>query len=98
VGSAQVSTLQPLLATHWIPVRDNEKTTRLARPDEVYFQRGNESQSLYANAFTFIDFGDRANFFLRQCGVKAEPSHKDIARLLLREPERMLRQAGSPSK
>jgi hypothetical protein len=97
VGTAQVSTLQPLSLNHWIPVQENGKV-RLARPDEVYFTTGDEGRSIYANAFTFIDFGERANFFLRQCGVKSEPSHKDIARLLLREPERMLRQAGSPSK
>lgn len=78
-------------------MKDGEKT-RLARLDEVYLASKAEVGSLYANAFTFVDFGPRANLFLTQCGVRSEPSHKDIARLLLREPDRMLRQAGSPEK
>ncbi|BEI84758.1 hypothetical protein CcaverHIS002_0501590 [Cutaneotrichosporon cavernicola] len=66
---------------------------RLARPDEVFLSSVH-TDSLYAWAFTFVDFGSSANMFLRNCGVKSEPSTKDIARLLLRSPERMLEQAG----
>lgn len=76
VGSAQLSSLSQLAVRPWIPVQDNERAIRLTRPDEVYFQSRSETHALYANAFTFIDFGERANAFLRQCGVKAEPSHK----------------------
>ncbi|TXT08933.1 hypothetical protein VHUM_02407 [Vanrija humicola] len=75
VGTAQVAALLPLSVQPFIPVQE-EKNIRLARPDEVYFASKSGVEPLYASAFTFIDFGERANLFLRQCNVKAEPSHK----------------------
>lgn len=56
-------------------MKDGEKT-RLFRLDEVYLASKADVGSLYANAFTFVDFGPRANLFLTQCGVRSEPSHK----------------------
>ena len=34
--------------------------------------------------FTYIDFGKKANKFLKDCGVKKRPSSIDIARLLVK--------------
>lgn len=67
--------MAPLARKAFIPVKDGEKT-RLARLDEVYLVSKVEVGSLYSNAFTFVDFGPRANLFLTQCGVRSEPSHK----------------------
>ncbi|KAF8415909.1 hypothetical protein L210DRAFT_876000, partial [Boletus edulis BED1] len=38
--------------------------------------------------FTFVDFGTKANHFLRACGSKDEPSVKDLAECLVDDPER----------
>ena len=53
-----------------------DKGVDLHRPADVYFTSRNDEKKLYSSAFTFVDFGDRANVFLRQCGVKSEPSVK----------------------
>lgn len=52
-----------------------EKDFRLARPDEVFLGK-DKVDPLYASAFTFVDFGERANMFLHHVGVRSEPSHK----------------------
>ncbi|KLT40935.1 hypothetical protein CC85DRAFT_286971 [Cutaneotrichosporon oleaginosum] len=98
MGTGTLSALTPLAARAFIPVQQKKTSmdaaaARLARPDEVFLASG-QTDSLYASAFTFVDFGPTANMFLRNCGVKSEPSTKDIARLLLGSPERMLEQAG----
>lgn len=68
------------------------------KPSQVYFVSGDNEDDLYSSAFTFIDFGLRANMFLRYCGVKSEPSVKDITLLLMKDSVEMLRQAGSSER
>jgi hypothetical protein len=108
VGAAGASSLDRLRVTAFIPVK-SEKDVQLHRPSEVYFAKQENTNELYGSAFTFVDFGEKANTFLQYCGVKSEPSVKgksaceaglmiDIAWLLIREPERTLRQAGSREK
>ena len=105
-GSTAVERLQNAA---FIPSK-MEKDSRLVRPSEVYFASRDGNADLYKTAFTFIDFGEKANIFLRYCGVRSEPSVKgiqpnvawltapDIARLLIRDPTRLLQQAGSTEK
>lgn len=81
MGSGSISALLPLSNRPFIPVQEKkiEKgpgAVRLARPDEVFLVSGGQPDSLYASAFTFVDFGQNANMFLRNCGVKSEPSTK----------------------
>lgn len=68
------------------------------KPSQVYFVSGDSEDNLYSSAFTFIDFGLKANMFLRYCGVKSEPSVKDITLLLMKDSQGMLRQAGSSER
>ncbi|KAI9838454.1 MAG: hypothetical protein M1837_002476 [Sclerophora amabilis] len=44
----------------------------------------------FEEMFDFIDFGAEANSFLLKCGSKQEPSDIEIARLVSREPARIL--------
>jgi len=113
MGHSATPAMERLQSAPFIPVK-SEKDVHLFRPSEVYFSSKDGNAELYCAAFTFVDFGDRANTFLRYCGVRSEPSVKgdlpgadrvqialtrsDIARLLMRQPERMLAQAGSPDK
>ncbi|KAL7421639.1 hypothetical protein Q5752_003408 [Cryptotrichosporon argae] len=97
LASAPSSSLSPLVAKAFIPV-ESDGAVRRYLPAEVYFSSKNESHELFRSAFTFVDFGHRANLFLRSCGVRSEPSVKDIAALLMRDPGHMLKQAGSPDK
>lgn len=75
MGLSAASAMDRLQAAPFIPVKI-EKDVRLYRPSEVYFSATDGNADLYRTAFTFVDFGDRANSFLRYCGVRSEPSVK----------------------
>jgi hypothetical protein len=50
---------------------------------------------LYRRLFTFVDFGDHANRFLKACGVKAKPDCSDIVHILIKDPKEFLKKAGA---
>ncbi|KAK4683722.1 hypothetical protein P7C73_g6509, partial [Tremellales sp. Uapishka_1] len=102
LGHAPSSSISRLQNAAFIPVK-SAAGVKLFKPSEIYFASRDAERQIWQSAFTFVDFGDRANNFLRYCGVKAEPSVKvgmttDIAGLLITQPQRMLDQAGSPEK
>ncbi|KAG8883551.1 hypothetical protein FRB97_006398 [Tulasnella sp. 331] len=67
------------------------------KPGECFFRNErNSSTVVHSNLFTFIDFGGKANVFLRACGVKNEPSVPEVAASLLNDPKRFLELAGGP--
>lgn len=79
VGQAVTGSMERLCGAAFIPVK-SEKMTRLVKPSEVYFAPKRGEASPFRSAFTFVDFGDRANVFLRICGVRSEPSVKGQSR------------------
>jgi hypothetical protein len=109
IGHAPGSSYGQLQHAAFIPVKTGQDI-QLFSPSSVYFFKSEGSNELYGSAFTFVDFGERANTFLRYCGVRSEPSVKgeqattlpkltsDVAWLLMREPERTLKQAGSKER
>lgn len=48
----------------------------------------------YGDIFDFVDFGNEANSFLLRIGAKHEPSALEIARMLVRQPGRLLQTLG----
>jgi hypothetical protein len=81
VGHAAPSSFNRLQSANFIPVK-TDKDVRLVSPGEVYFSPKDGGDSPYRAAFTFVDFGDKANVFLRYCGVRSEPSVKGTSSLL----------------
>lgn len=75
MGHSGPSALERLQNTPFIPVK-TEKDVKVYRPNEVYFAGRGGDNPLYKSAFTFVDFGERANVFLRYTGVRSEPSVK----------------------
>ncbi|WRT66409.1 uncharacterized protein IL334_003365 [Kwoniella shivajii] len=98
LGHSLTSTAESLRAFAFIPVATPNGDVNFYQPTQVYFDSKEGGDDLYKSAFTFVDFGERANIFLRFCGVRSEPSVKDIARLLMNEPGKMLKQAGSAER
>ncbi|KAK8864438.1 hypothetical protein IAR55_001687 [Kwoniella newhampshirensis] len=97
VGHSTNSSVDRLRDAVILPVKTSSDI-QLFKPSQVYFVSKEGSDELYKSAFVFVDFGERANMFLRYCGVKSEPSVKDIAKLLMSEPAKMLEQAGSADR
>ena len=82
----------------FVPVVTDEKPKgriQMHRPTECYFGGEARAQAqLHSKLFIFIDFGQRANAFLRFCGVKNEPTIDEIGRLLIADPKRFFDLAG----
>ena len=75
LGNSVTGSLDRLYNAAFIPVK-TEKDIRMHTANEVYFAPKHGEENPFKSAFTFIDFGERANLFLRTCGVKSEPSVK----------------------
>nr|XP_031863300.1 uncharacterized protein CI109_001175 [Kwoniella shandongensis]KAA5530372.1 hypothetical protein CI109_001175 [Kwoniella shandongensis] len=97
MGHSMASSVDRLRDAALVPVKTS-KDIQLFKPSQVYFVSKDGADELYKSAFVFVDFGERANMFLRYCGVRSEPSVKDIAKLLMSEPAKMLEQAGSADR
>ena len=74
LGNATTGALGRLQSAAFIPVKTS-KDVRMLKANEVYFSPTN-GDFPFKSAFTFVDFGERANLFLRSCGVRSEPSVK----------------------
>jgi hypothetical protein len=48
-----------------------------------------DSKHKYAQVFDFVDFGTAANAFLMKCGSKPEPTTREIAYRMAKEPDRL---------
>lgn len=75
MGHAPSLSYSKLQEAAFIPVK-TEKGVQLFSPSSVYFQKTDNPYDMYGTAFTFVDFGEQANTFLRSCGVRSEPSPK----------------------
>ncbi|CAG8703351.1 13798_t:CDS:10, partial [Dentiscutata erythropus] len=66
----------------FIPIREKVSPYKVThyKPEECYFKVFDES---YADLFKCVDFGENANKFLKDCGVKQEPSVLDLAEYLI---------------
>ncbi|WVQ80757.1 hypothetical protein IAT38_002862 [Cryptococcus sp. DSM 104549] len=99
VGQGPPAALDRLREAAFIPAKHTESSpSMLYKPSQVFFVSKDHGDDIWKTAFTFVDFGSQANVFLRHCGVRPEPSVRDIAALLVKDPEGILKQAGSPGK
>ena len=94
LGEIMPHHVQRLSIAPVVPVYDREAKTEKGTPKvkhltplSVYLGPQN---SQYAEVFDFVDFGPQANPFLWKCGSKNEPTHTEVAYLLVREPGRLL--------
>lgn len=69
----------------------------LCKPGECFFRSDTgRSSDVHSKLFTFVDFGGKANMFLKACGVKDEPNVHEIAEMMVRDPKHFLELAGGP--
>jgi hypothetical protein len=59
----------------------------MVQPKECFLDGSQyPEEHLYPRVFTFVDFGERANGFLKACGVKAKPDCSDIVSVIIKDP------------
>ncbi len=66
----------------------------LVAPMNCYFG-GSASDTQFKDVFFYCDFGSVAGAFLKNCGVRNEPSIEEVAERLVSEPQRFYQLAGS---
>ena len=66
----------------------------LVAPMNCYFG-GSASDIQFRDMFFYCDFGSVAGAFLKNCGVRNEPSIEEVAERLVSEPQRFYQLAGS---
>ncbi|CAG8587187.1 9394_t:CDS:10, partial [Dentiscutata erythropus] len=67
----------------FIPIQEKVSPYKIIyhKPEECFFKVFNED---YVDIFKCVDFGEIANKFLKDCGVKQEPSTLEIAEYLIK--------------
>lgn len=103
VADISVSDYGRLKSTAFIPVagkstattddkKGESKKLSLAAPSECYFATKSAStaqmRDVLMDVFTFVDFGEKAAVFLRNCGMANEPSIEEVATKLVQTPQR----------
>ncbi|GBB83155.1 hypothetical protein RclHR1_00010037 [Rhizophagus clarus] len=88
--------LNSLINLNFIPTKKNSrsKTTTLTCPRNCFFT----VQEDLKNFLSCIDFGSKANRFLRICGVKDEPTSTELAELLVRSSREVYNSLGDLEK
>ncbi|CAG8661370.1 22740_t:CDS:10 [Gigaspora margarita] len=77
------SNLKVLQNIKFIPIQEKVSPYKIIyhKPDECFFKVFSEN---YVDIFKCVDFGETANKFLKDCGVKQEPSTLDLAEYLIK--------------
>ncbi|CAG8586335.1 13835_t:CDS:10, partial [Racocetra persica] len=71
----------------FIPIEDKIPPRKFSHytPKDCFFKNTSED---YVDLFPCVDFGEDANQFLENCGVKKEPSALDLAEYLINSPKK----------
>ncbi|KAH8916083.1 hypothetical protein BT69DRAFT_1356002 [Atractiella rhizophila] len=87
--------LSTLRSASLIPVSKEGKTV-YTPPSECYFSGDRTSlPSQFKSLFNWVNFGETAKPFLTAVGVKEEPNIQEICKLMVEDPVKMYRLAGS---
>ncbi|UZJ56469.1 hypothetical protein CBS101457_005789 [Exobasidium rhododendri] len=85
-----------LKSARFIPYKKGDQVS-LSCPSESYFGDKSTNSALkdvLNEIFIFIDFGERATIFLRNCGVSKEPSIEEVTTQLIKNPAKFYSIAG----
>ncbi|CAH1769260.1 12012_t:CDS:2, partial [Entrophospora sp. SA101] len=76
----------------FIPTRDKDlpNTFKYNLPQDCFFMNSEEERTELIDFFPYVDFGDKANVFLRNCGVKDKPSPSQLAEFLVNSSDAFL--------
>ncbi|KAL9105455.1 MAG: hypothetical protein Q9227_009364 [Pyrenula ochraceoflavens] len=102
LGEINLGHAEKLRDARFIPIFDNdtqnEKSSRCRHVSPQQCFLSNDGDTVYKDLFDFCDFGSEANSFLLRCGSKPEPTKVELARLLVKNPRRILAVLASAEK
>ena len=90
--------LQRLSETPFIPIEFAGYKGAIKRLQPRRCFLGKQRSELHSKLFAFVNFGTRANEFLKCCHASEEPSAEDIAQVLLADPRRVYELANGRKK
>jgi Protein of unknown function (DUF3684) len=93
-----LSYLQKLSEMPFVPVESTGYQGDIKRLQPRRCFLGKQRSELHSKLFAFVNFGSRANEFLKSCYVGEEPSAEDIAQVLLADPWRVYELANGREK
>ena len=90
--------IQRLFGTPFVPVESTgyKGDIKILQPRQCFL--GKQPSELHSKLFAFVDFGTRANEFLKCCYTREEPSVEDIAQVLLADPQGVYELANGQKK
>ncbi|KAF8497460.1 hypothetical protein F5888DRAFT_1613660, partial [Russula emetica] len=89
VSGLSLGYLQILSETPFVPVESTGYKGDIKRLQPRRCFLGKQRSELHSKLFAFVNFGTRANEFLKCCFTSEEPSTEDIAQVLLADPRRV---------
>ena len=90
--------LKKLSETPFVPVESTGYKGDIKRLQPKQCFLGRPRSELHSKLFAFVNFGTRANEFLRCCHTSKEPSAEDIAQVMLADPCRVYELANGRKK
>jgi hypothetical protein len=90
--------LDKLSETPFVPVESTGYKGDIKRLQPRLCFLGKQRSELHSKLFAFVNFGPRANEFLKRCHTSEEPSTEDIAQVLLADPWRVYELANGRKK
>jgi hypothetical protein len=93
-----VGYLERLSETPFVPVESTGYKGDIKRLQPRRCFLGKQRSELHSKLFAFVNFGTRANEFLKRCHTNEEPSIEDIAQVLLADPGRVYELANGRKK
>jgi hypothetical protein len=90
--------LDKLSETPFVPVESTGYKGNIKRLQPRWCFLGKQRSELHSKLFAFVNFGARANEFLKHCHTSEEPSTEDMAQVLLADPWRVYELANGRQK
>ncbi|EJU01784.1 hypothetical protein DACRYDRAFT_107520 [Dacryopinax primogenitus] len=98
LGSGDLARLSDSAVVPYIEQKGSDMKLTMLKPTDCYFASSSQASGQFSELFHFVDFGTRANAFLRQCGVKSEPTVQEIAKFLVTNPRRFYQSSGGAER
>ncbi|KIJ66567.1 hypothetical protein HYDPIDRAFT_26903 [Hydnomerulius pinastri MD-312] len=99
-GGFSADELTTLSEMDIVPIAPNNTSPaeKMVAPGRCFYDTLDQTKAHHQRLFTFVNFNQPANGFLKMCGAKANPDHLDIVEAMIDNPQDYLDKAGDHKK